>query len=354
LSGSGSADFAFAIPGDLNLASGGYAYDRRVMAECRLAGVNATYLALPDGFTFPSGEALALSANLLRALPEGQAVLVDGLALGVLPQEMLRGLRRRPLAALVHHPLALEAGLSDLQQAQLFANERAALAEAATVIVTSPMTARMLASDYAVSSDKLVIAVPGTDPAARAMGTSTPPRILAVGTVIPRKAYGVLVEALNASRSRDWICHIVGATDRDPGEMQALRGAIDARGLAERIILRGSMTAEALEGEYDAADIFVSASLFEGYGMALTEALAHGLPIVAARGGAIAETLPAGAAMLVPPGDAGALAEAISGLLADPHLRLRAAGNAWEQAQALPRWPETAAIIAAAMRSLTG
>jgi len=353
LNGSGSGDFVFAIPGDLNLASGGYSYDRRVMAECRLAGVNATYLALPDGFPFPSGEALTHSADLLRALPEGQAVLVDGLALGVLPPKMLRNLRR-PLAALVHHPLALEAGLSAAQQAQLFASERAALAEAATVIVTSPMTARILASDYAVSSDRLVIAVPGTDPAPRATGTSTPPRILAVGTVIPRKAYGVLVEALDASRSHDWICHIVGATDRDPGETQALRALIDARGLAERIILRGSMNAEALEGEYDAADIFVSASLFEGYGMALTEALAHGLPIVAARGGAIAETLPAGAAMLVPPGDAGALAEAISGLLADPHLRRQAAGNAWAQAQALPRWPETAAIIAAAMRSLTG
>lgn len=346
-------DFAFAIPGDLDLPTGGYAYDRRVMAECRSAGCIATHLALPDGFPFPSAEMLARSGDLLGALPVGQPVLVDGLAIGVLPPGMLRGLRR-PLAALVHHPLALETGLSAEQQARLFASERAALAEVATVIVTSPMTARILVRDYAVGSEKLVVAVPGTEAAMRAKGTSMPPRILAVGTVIPRKAYGVLVNALNEARSRDWICHIVGATDRDPGEMQALRASIAAYGLEERIILKGAMPAEALDGEYDAADIFVSASLFEGYGMALTEALAHGLPIVAARGGAIAETLPVDAAVLVPPGEASGLAQAIGRWLDDPHARRVMADTAWERAQALPRWSATAAIIAATMRDIAG
>jgi len=344
-------DFAFAIPGDLNLPTGGYAYDRRVMVECERAGINAMHLALPDGFPFPSAEVLALTENLLRALPPGRPILIDGLGLGALPAEMLRGLQR-PLAALVHHPLALETGLRAEQQAQLFASERAALAEVAAVIVTSPMTARILVRDYSVDADKLVVAVPGTDSKARATGGSTPPRILAVGTVIPRKAYGVLVEALNALRSRDWTCHIVGATDRDPGETQALRAAIAAHRLEERIILKGSMTAEALEGEYDAADIFVSASLYEGYGMALTEALAHGLPIVAARGGAIEETLPADAAVLVSPGDAGALAQAIGQLLDEPERLHVLADTSWQAAQILPRWPETASIIAATMRAI--
>jgi len=344
-------DFAFVIPGDLNLPTGGYAYDRRVIVECRRAGCDAVHMALPDGFPFPSPEAIARSESLLRALPAGQPALIDGLALGALPPEMLRELRR-PLAALVHHPLAVETGLSANQQAQLFANERAALAEVAAVIVTSPMTARILARDYAVGSDKLVVALPGTDPKARAKGGSTPPRILAVGTVIPRKAYGVLVEALNAVRSRVWICHIVGATDRDPDETQTLHATIAAHRLEERIILQGSMTAEALEGEYNAADMFVSASLFEGYGMALTEALAHGLPIVAARGGAIEETLPADAAVLVPPGNSNALAEAIGQLLGDPKLRRALADTAWQQAQTLTRWPQTAEIIATTLRKI--
>lgn len=345
-------DFAFAIPGDLDLPTGGYAYDRRVIAECQSAGSRVNYLALPDGFPFPSPAAVARSAELLQALPAGQPLLIDGLAFSVLPPEMLRGLER-PLAALVHHPLALEAGLSPEQQARLFTAEHAALAEAEAVIVTSPATARMLVQDYAVSSEKLVVAVPGTEPALRAKGGSTPALILAVGTVIPRKAYGVLVDALNELRSHDWVCHIVGATDRDPDETQALRAQIAAQGLEARITLKGAMPAQALEHEYDAADIFVSASLFEGYGMALTEALAHGLPIVAARGGAIAETLPVDAAVLVPPGEASGLAQAIGRWLDDPQARRAMADIAWERARSLPRWPQTAAIIEATMRSTT-
>lgn len=343
-------DFAFAIPGDLDLATGGYAYDRRVMAECRRAGCYVAHLALPDGFPFPSSEALARAGCLLRALPPGQPVLIDGLAMGALPAGMLAGLRR-PLAALVHHPLALETGLSPAQQSHLIASERAALAEAAAVIVTSPMTARMLARDYAVAAEKLIVALPGTAPASRARGTPIP-RILAVGAVIRRKAYGILVDALDGLRSRAWTCHIVGATDRDPMETHALRARIDARGLGDRIILTGAIADTALRDEYDAADLFVSASLFEGYGMVLAEALARGLPIVATRAGAVPETVPAEAALLVMPGDARALAGTVGRLLDEPQRRRSMADAAWAQAQALPRWAETAAIVAATMRNI--
>ena len=344
-------DFAFAIPGDLGLPTGGYAYDRRVLAECRRAGCNPIYLALPDGFPFPSAEALARSERLLQTLPAGQAVLVDGLAFGALPRELLSALRR-PLVALIHHPLALEAGLSKVQHAQLVASEREALAEAAAIIVTSPTTARILARDYSVDPEKLVVAVPGTEPSPRAKGTLEPPRILAVGAVIPRKAYDVLVDALDNLRSRDWICHIVGATDRDPSESRALRAEIAARGLERRIVLTGAIPDAALDSEYDAADIFVSSSLFEGYGMVLTEALARGLPIVATRAGAVPDTVPAEASLLVAPGDARALAEALGQLLEESQLRCGMADAAWERAQTLPRWKETATLVMATMRDI--
>nr|WP_246547372.1 glycosyltransferase family 4 protein [Ancylobacter defluvii] len=333
------------------MPTGGYAYDRRVLAECRRAGCNPIYLALPDGFPFPLTEALARSESLLRALPAGRAVLVDGLAFGALSRELLRALRR-PLVALIHHPLALETGLSEVQHAQLVASEREALAEAAAIIVTSPTTAGILARDYSVDPEKLVVAVPGTEPSPRAKGTSEPPRILAVGAVIPRKAYGVLVDALDNLRSRDWTCHIVGATDRDPGESRALRAKIAARGLESRIVLTGAIPDAALDGEYDAADIFVSSSLFEGYGMVLTEALARSLPIVATRAGAVPDTVPAEASLLVAPGDARVLAEAMGRLLDEPQLRRRMADAAWERARVLPRWKETAALVMATMRGI--
>lgn len=348
-------DFAFAIPGDLGLATGGYAYDRRVIAECRRAGCTVTSLALPAGFPFPTPAELALSAELLDALPAAQPVLVDGLALGALPAPMLRALDR-PVAALVHHPLALETGIGDGQRAHLLASEREALAASSVVIATSPATARLLAREFAVPADRLVIAEPGTDPAPRARGTAdrpaAPARLLAVGAVIPRKAYGVLVDALALLAARDWTCHIVGATDRDGEASRALQQRIVARGLAGRVTLTGAISSDALASEFDAADLFVSTSLFEGYGMGLAEALARGLPIIAARAGAVPDTVPPDAALLVPPNDATGFAHAISRLLDEPTRRRAMADAAWRHARTLPAWSRTAALITAAIAAI--
>lgn len=342
--------FAFAIPGDIDLPTGGYGYDRRIIAECRRAGHDVAHVALPGGFPFPTPEELAETEAQLNGAPAG-ALLIDGLAFSVLPAELLRGLDR-PLVALIHHPLALEEGLDEAQKASLAASERAALALASAVIATSPSTARLLEQDYGVEPGRLVVAVPGTDPRPRAHGTGTPVRLLSIGTVIPRKAHGVLVEALAALSSLDWTCRIVGATDRDLDETRRLHHAIAARGLGERIALTGALLGEALEHEFDAADIFVTASLFEGYGMALTEALAHGLPVVATSGGAIPDTVPAAASVLVAPNDAAGLAEGLGSLLRDPDHRKALAQNAWDYAASLPDWPSTAAAIAAVLRDV--
>jgi len=101
---------------------------------------------------------------------------------------------------------------------------------------------------------------------------------------------------------------------------------------------------------YDKADIFVLASHFEGYGMVLTEALAHGLPIVSTTGGAAAKTLPDAAALKVPAGDPAALAEALASLLDDGKRRRALADVAFSYAPNLPDWSETAAIVAAQLR----
>lgn len=343
--------FAFAIPGDIGLPTGGYAYDRRVIDESPRAGGRLTHVALPGGFPFPSPAELEASAQTLRALPPGQPVLIDGLALGALPAPLLRALDR-PLAALVHHPLALESGLDAGQRAQLFASETAALAQTQAVIATSPATARLLAQDYGVPAARLSVALPGTDPCPRATGTGRPVRLLAVGAVIPRKANGVLVEALASLHAQDWTCHIVGATDRDPAETARVQARIAALGLGERIRLTGTLPSAALADEFDAADLFVTASLFEGYGMGLTEALARGLPVVATRAGAIPDTVPPAAALLAEPGDAGSLAEALRRLLDDPDRRRRMADEAWHYSHSLPTWTQTAAVLIAALKEM--
>jgi glycosyltransferase involved in cell wall biosynthesis len=343
--------FAFAIPGDLERRTGGYAYDRAVMSACRDRSVAVRHLALPGDFPAPSVHSLRETAAAFASVPAACPLLVDGLAVGALPASLLRE-AGRCFVALVHHPLALESGLAPERVAALRASEQAALAEVRAVIVTSPDTARTLVADYAVPESRITVAVPGVEPAARATGSGAVPLILSVGAVIPRKGYTVLVEALGMLAGRPWQALIVGATDHDCGEATRVVRAIATHRLADRIKLAGERDAAALQPAYAGADIFAAPSLHEGYGMALAEALAHGLPVVASRAGAIPETVPPAAGLLVPPGDASALAQALGHLLDDAALRRRLADAAWRHAAALPRWPQTAATICNVMLDL--
>jgi glycosyltransferase involved in cell wall biosynthesis len=348
-------DAVFAIPGDIDLPTGGYAYDRRVLGLLGQFGVRVQHLALPGSFPRPTETDLAETGRLLRAVDPGAVLMVDGLAYGAMPGALIDTLAS-PILALVHHPLCLEAGLDAARQRDLHASELAALARARHVLVTSPTTAATLAADFAVPLSSITVAVPGTDAAARAHGTGNgagaPLQLLAVGAIVPRKAYDTLVRALAPLQGRDWRLTIVGPADRDAAAFGALQAALRDTGLGQRVALHGPASMRELENLYAAADLFVMASLYEGYGMVLAEALARGLPIVCTTGGAAAETVPDAAALKVAPGDERALSEAIGSALDDAVLRRRLADAAWAAGQRLPRWQDTARIVAGVIESI--
>jgi glycosyltransferase involved in cell wall biosynthesis len=343
---------AFAIPGDIDLPTGGYIYDRRVLALLPTLGVGARHVRISGSYPDPSRADLDETRRLL-VLPKPTILIIDGLAYGAMPVDLIRSLAN-PIVALVHHPLCLEAGVPKSRQDELYALEKAALALARHVVVSSPTTAATLTADFAVPAAKITVAEPGTDPAPRARGTGKPLQLLAVGSVVPRKAYDVLVRALAPLADRDWQLTIVGPADLSGEALAALTAAIAETGLARRIILAGPSDRERLDAFYAAADAFLMPSLYEGYGMALAEAMAHGLPIVSTTGGAAAETVPEAAALKVPPGDQAALAAAIGRLLADPTLRARLAEASWAAGQKLPRWEDTARTIAGVIKRVAG
>ncbi len=166
-------------------------------------------------------------------------------------------------------------------------------------------------------------AVPTTsrNPARRHTGL----RILAVSRLIERKGLGTLIEALGRLRSEDLSVDIAG--DGPHGE--ALRQLAQSCGVADRVRFHGFMDRAGLASLYAEADIFVLASLSESCSMALLEAMAAGLPLIATRVGGTVELVQSGVnGLLVDAQDVGELTDAVRTLAHDPAQRERfAAAN---------------------------
>jgi glycosyltransferase involved in cell wall biosynthesis len=153
-----------------------------------------------------------------------------------------------------------------------------------------------------------------------------PGRVLFVGNSDDRnKGARYLVEALALLQRTDWRLVVV-----DRPEAIVVREAAARLGVADRVALTGRLSRDDLVREYNRAAVFVSPSLYEGFGLPAAEAQACGAPVVAARAGALPEVVADGeTGLLVPPADPPALADAIQRLLADRRLagQLGAAGR---------------------------
>ncbi|PWT87287.1 MAG: glycosyltransferase family 1 protein [Proteobacteria bacterium] len=326
-----------------------------MVAALPVYGWRPQVLDLGDGFPYPSADVHAAACARLAAQGSKVPIVVDGLAFGVLPEAAAALGASHCLVALVHHPLALESGLSPGERERLAASERTALGYARHVIATSNTTAHMLVADYGVPSAGVSVVAPGTDPPVAT--AAVVPRqgddvvtLLAVGAVVPRKGFDVLVAALGELAALPWRLMIAGDLGRSPPTAARLAADIAARGLADRIVLRGAVSDAELAALYAGADLFVLPSRFEGFGMAYAEAIAHGLPVIGTTAGAIPETVPPEAGVLVAPDDVAALAAALKRLIASPVERARLAAGA--RAARLPSWPQQAQLFARVLAGL--
>jgi glycosyltransferase involved in cell wall biosynthesis len=171
--------------------------------------------------------------------------------------------------------------------------------------------------------------------------------VLNVGALEPGKNQATLLRAFQRLQGHN-LSHRLVIAGPPAWRYERLLRLVDKLGLADQVLFPGYVAAEDLPALYNLADLFVFPSLYEGFGLPPLEAMACGLPVVASTAPALREVLD-GAALLVPPLDVNALAEAMASVLDNPDVsaRLREAGL---HRAALFSWERTARETAAVYR----
>jgi glycosyltransferase involved in cell wall biosynthesis len=301
---------------------------------------------IPGFWGRPDAASFAALEEALRQIPDDAVVLVDGLIASTAPEVLVPAASRLRLVVLVHMPLGHRPPEDDARE-----RERAVLEAATAVLTTSAWARHRLIELYDLAADRVHVAEPGAPAAEAASGTGAGDALLCVGAVTSEKGHDILLEALESISALAWHCTCVGSLDRDPAFVEGLRRRSLDAGLGDRLSFAGPRTGAELDRSYASADLLVHASRAETYGLVVTEALARGLPVIAAEIGGVAEALGEGAdgtrpGMLVAPEDPGALADALSAWLGDAELRARLRRAAGERRESLPRWSTMASAVA--------
>ena len=331
---------------DPSRPSGGNAYDRHVVRGLASIGWTVHEQAVPGTWPQPDAAAHAALAGAIEAIPDDAVVLLDGLVASAAPEVLVPHASRVRLVVLEHMPLGHRPLDDDAR-----AREGAVLTAAAAIVTTSAWTRHRLLQLYPLPVDRVHVAEPGVDGADLAPGTSAGGALLCVAAVVHDKGQDLLVEALAGMRALAWHCTCVGSVERDPAFAQRIHRRVQGAGVGDRVCFPGPLTGADLDRRYAAADLVVLASRAETYGMVVTEALARGLPVVAAEVGGLPEALGHGndgmrPGLLVTPDDPVALAAALGAWLGDAVLRERLRRAARERRAALAGWSTTTSVVA--------
>jgi glycosyltransferase involved in cell wall biosynthesis len=339
----------FVVPSGIDeplTVSGGNVYDRHVRDGLAAAGWDVRTVEIAEG----AGRLVSVT---LGGLPEGALALVDGLVAVREPDALAACASRVRVVVLAHMVAgALDDSLAD--------RERDALRAATRVIATSGWTRSELIARGLVAADRVVVAEPGTDPAPATVVSPTGGRLLCLGVLAPHKGQDLLVDALARLRDIDgWTCVLAGSPDANPGFAAELARAIERAGLADRVTLPGVLTGAELDAAYERADLVVVPSRSESYGMVVSEALARGVPVVAADVGGISEALisPRTGVMpgvIVPPGDPWALAVVLRQWWREPARRTEITVAALSARREARPWSATTTALEDALLAAVG
>jgi glycosyltransferase involved in cell wall biosynthesis len=331
--------------------TGGNIYDRRVCAGLAEAGWEVLVATVAAPWPARDSGARTDLARVVSAIPDGETVLIDGLIASPAAAQLLPHTGRLRMTVLLHMPLAT--AVDTHHDAGAERSERSVLRAAAGVVVTSEWTRLQVLTRYPIPARRMHVARPGAD-RVTAQARPVSGHLICVGVLSRHKGQDLLVEALAGLADQDWHCVLAGSLDRDPDFVERLQTRITRLGYDHRVRLSGVLTGAALSHAYTTADLLVAPSRSETYGMTVTEALAHGLPVIASAVGGLPEAFGStaegtGPGQLIPPGDPAALAAALGNWLGDDGHRHRLRAAVRQRQATLSGWEQTTQEIADAL-----
>jgi glycosyltransferase involved in cell wall biosynthesis len=351
------------VYGSIDRVSGGYLYDRQLVAALQARGWDVRIFTVPRR---------SYARCLLDNLQSGLARRIENSDLDLLLEDelghpslvelnwTLRSRWKRPIVSIVHHLRTSErhTGWQRVFYRQI---ERAYLKSVDAFVFNSRATAesvRPLAGDQ----HPCVIALPAgdrfqqpIDPAAigARAGTMPPLRIVFLGNVISRKGLDTLIDALSRLPEGSWLLTIIGDLEVDPGLTRRLRQLVRMRGLQSRIWFAGRLVDDEVAATLRRSHVIAVPSSYEGFGIAYLEAMSFGLPAIGTTDGGAREIITHGVnGWLVAPGDSKRLGEVIRLFIEDPGLLVSMSLTALGQAGRHPTWSGSMGKVATFLQDL--
>lgn len=346
---------AFLVPGDIHSLTGGYIYDKQVLEYFQRQEEKYSVKL----FATPRPRLLTdLVYNFWLIVLVGNrfdVVIEDGMTFRqtFLFNSLCRILDRRPFIVGISHMIFSPVELKEYLRRIARMIEGRWMNSLDTVIVNSQNTLLEAKKLLHNENHRLLVAPPGykihsevSSPRSSNPSNNDDVVILYVGQIIRRKGLHLLLEALAPLVQLNWKLNVVGDMNCDKNYVNEITKLVEQFGLKDRVRLMGELSRSDVKNMLDVSDLFVSASMYEAFGMSVLEALANGVPTVAFAVGGITEIVEHNVTgLLVRPGDVEALRSALRQIVSNPNLRLELSKQAKKKRDRLPTWESTCSLI---------
>jgi glycosyltransferase involved in cell wall biosynthesis len=356
---------ALVISGDLNTLTGGYLYDRMMVTYLQECGHRVEVLSL-SGATY--------GAHLVAGFQPAPAIALARVSCDIMIQDALvhpalwlanRYIRRRrpmPIVALAHMVLSAQPR-GGWKNRSLAVVEKAFYLSVDGCIANSRTTLSHL-SRWGVLNRPFLVAPPGADRLGYVVSRRSvidraaapgPVRLLFLGNVLPGKGLLPLLAALARVADADWRLTVAGSLSMDSRHVRDVRASIRRLGLSGKVRLAGTVAGRALAGLLRRSHLMAMPFSHEGFGMAIVEGMAYGLPAIASCRGAAPETVAPGInGILVPPDQPDTIGDAVRRLSRDRDALARMGIHALDTAHRHVCWSDTFGMIENFLRRMVG